>query len=517
DPHNGVTEHFKHVASHIIPRTLCTYEGELTIAEPSDTLVQFDSTMKEISSSVIIPVVDSTSAMVELPGDEGHHLLFSQTQSVILSDDFGVIGITPGGMLYDRTGFARFSGTPLRHSILFCAETETGASLRTEAPNRTWWWFRYRTAGGIVAGAILLFVIIFIATKRYFFYRTYYNQLVRSSTSTGIIALNRQQRVIHINNAARELLNIAPYIPLQRHLTDYIPNIVYTDIVTITRECMQTRKPHEKIIALQEGAQSRTFLCRARPTISRGGILAGCILQIEDITRTIDRERLINWASVAHHIAHEMKTPIGTVLLNAQHLQKTEEEIPDKSRKYLQRIILQTDRLSSILQTFLRIARFNAMNFSTLNIANLVQSLAAEYSDLVPPNITVKYLPSNIDAVTNVDSEQLITALRNIIDNAVNAINPGTGTITISLADRSSSAGDFIVVIIRDDGKGMSETCKARLFEPFYTETPGGSGIGMMIVKRIVDEHKGFIEIESEEGKGTEIRILLPRNPAERQ
>lgn len=515
DPHNGVTEYFRHTEGSILPRTLNVTNNTVTIAEQPDTLVQFDSSLKETSVSILPPVVDSTSTMIDLPGDEGHHLLFSLTRSVILSEDYDMIGILPEGMIYSRTGIARFSGVHLRNSILFCAEDANGSSLRTEAPNRTWWWYKYRTAGGIALGVALFFALVLFVARRFYFYRTYYNQLVRSSTSTGIIALNRQQRVIHINNAARDLLNIARYIPLQRHLTEYLPSAAFADIIAITRECMQTRRPHEKIIALQENTQSRTLLSRARPTVSRGGILAGCILQIEDITRTIDRERLLNWASVAHHIAHEMKTPIGTVLLNAQHLQKTEEEIPDKSRKYLQRIVLQTDRLSAILQTFLRIARFNAMNFSTVNIENLVRSLAAEYADLVPPNITVKYAPTDIDATIDVDNEQLTTALRNIIDNAVNAINPRPGTITISLDGRSSPAGDFIIIIIRDDGKGMSDTCKARLFEPFYTETTGGSGIGMMIVKRIIDEHKGFIEIDSEEGKGTEIRILLPRAAAD--
>jgi len=512
DPHNGTTIHFKRIASHILPRTLSAVKQCFALAELPSTIVQYDSTLKDTLQSIMTFPLDSSSAAITIPSRiENHYLLFSPSQTAMLSDEMQLIGVTFHGMTYEHSGICRFTGALLSDGRTFCAETYRGGALRAEAPNTLWWWFRYRIDAGIAVLAILIALVIFFAWERFRFYRIFYNQLVRSNASTGIIALNRQQRVIHLNKAARELLHIAPYIPMQRHITEYIANAVYTDVAAAIRECMQTRRVFEKIITIHEGAQTKTFLNRVRPTVTRGGILQGCMIQLEDISRTIERERLMNWASVAHHIAHEMKTPIGTVLLNAQHVQKNEEEIPVKTRKYLHRIITQSERLSGILQTFLRIARFNEMNFSTENVAMLVQSLAAEYAELVPQGITIRYNTPHYDLQALIDPEQLTTALRNIIDNGANAIKPNNGTITITDGSRSSETGNFIVISIRDDGKGMSETCKARLFEPFYTETPGGSGIGMMIVKRIIDEHKGFIELDSEEGKGTEIRIILPQ------
>ena len=160
------------------------------------------------------------------------------------------------------------------------------------------------------------------------------------------------------------------------------------------------------------------------------------------------------------------------------------------------------------------------MNLSPAQVAPLVQKLAGEYAEMLPLNIAIQCAIYNTSAEAALDAEQLTTALRNILDNAVNAIKPEDGTITLSVATRAASdiagAGRFIVIAIRDTGKGMSETCMARIFEPFYTETPGGSGIGMMIVKRIIEEHKGAIEIDSEEGKGTEVRVLLPEEKTDK-
>ncbi len=517
---SGITTHFRRITENVIPRTLCAIGSDsevfqIALAEMPSIITVYDSTLRETEHTVLASPLDSTSALVAIRNnDEQSFMLFTPQATRVYSAGFHLSGIATEGMEYTRSGVFRFSGTAVGNGVYYCAQTAAGGYIRALVPNPWWWWYRYRIIFAIVVFWLAIGVGAYAMIKKYRFYRTYYNQLVRSSATTGVIALNRQQRTLYMNNAARDLLHIAPYLPLNRHITEYLPQSVYSDLGDAIRDCLLMRRGSERIFTMQDGAQSKTFLNRVRPTISRGGALQGCIVQVEDITHTMERERLLNWASVAHHIAHEMKTPIGTVMLNAQHLQKSEEELPLNLRKYLLRITTQSERLSAILQTFLRIARFNAMNLIPMPIAPLVQRLAADYTEMLPASITIRTAIYEPDSRVALDAEQLMTALRNILDNAVNAIKPDEGAITLSVSSRTSAAGRFIVIAIRDSGKGMSESCRARVFEPFYTETPGGSGIGMMIVKRIIEEHHGSVEIDSEPGKGTEVRVLLPEEPA---
>lgn len=509
DARDGRERHFARLAGDIAQRTLCIDDDGAAVAVMPDQIARFDSSMRAIGRTRISHAIDTDAVMTPLNRDT--YVLFSADWTDVLDADFGSRGMVRAGMTHQSGGLARFSGTPIGGDA-YIASTPSGAAIRAIEPNVFWWWFRYRVPAAIIVGLLLIGAALTRGARRFTFYRTYYIQLVRGSVSTGVVTLNRQMRVLHLNNAARELLHIAPYIPLERHFTEYVPDAAFSEIVNVVRDCVQTRATLEKIITLQAGGQPRTVLCRARPTLTRTGSLAGCLLQLEDITRTIERERMISWASVAHHVAHEMKTPIGTVLLNAQHVLKSEDELPDRARKYFHRIVTQAERLSGILQNFLTIARVSTMRFAQMDVVHLVQSITADYAELLPARVTMSFHLGHVEDTHHaIDDQQFTTALRNILDNAVHAIAPNEGAITVSIDEYPMPPSGAIAITVRDTGKGMTDECRARLFEPFYTETPGGSGIGMVIVKRIIDEHKGFIEVNSEVGVGTEIRIVLPR------
>ena len=109
-----------------------------------------------------------------------------------------------------------------------------------------------------------------------------------------------------------------------------------------------------------------------------------------------------------------------------------------------------------------------------------------------------------------VDSERILRALQNVADNACKAMASGGGTLTL----RSAKDGDRLVFELADTGEGMAPEVLAHVFEPFYSASgQGGTGLGMLIVKNIVEAHGGCVSLSSEQGKGTSVFLALPLHP----
>ena len=111
------------------------------------------------------------------------------------------------------------------------------------------------------------------------------------------------------------------------------------------------------------------------------------------------------------------------------------------------------------------------------------------------------------DLVCYIDAEQMERALVNLMKNAIQAMRDGG-----HLAVRATAEGEEVVVEVADNGPGMSEAVQARLFEPFFTTKEQGSGLGLAVVARSVEENRGWIEIDSRQGEGTVCRLRLPQS-----
>jgi nitrogen fixation/metabolism regulation signal transduction histidine kinase len=237
----------------------------------------------------------------------------------------------------------------------------------------------------------------------------------------------------------------------------------------------------------------------------------GYLLLAEDVTQTLERERLINWASVAHHIAHEMKTPLSTVRMTAEmlHDRLNTNGHEAEHMRATGRIIRQSARLREIVDDLLTIARTEAMQKTSTDMSLLLSSLTHDFSDTLSGNIEVRYEVSGENFRCMADVAQLTVAVRNLLDNAAQAIGSREGgRIRLMLRDEGST----LCVLVEDNGVGMSKETLANIFKPFYTERQGGSGIGTIIIKRVIEGHGGSLRVESERGKGTQFVVNLPRS-----
>ena len=391
--------------------------------------------------------------------------------------------------------------------LLSSAEGSRLITVERTLPNwfsRHWGWLISAGIGLVVLAAIVLVV------RRYLFARNLYRNLVRIPNSGGVIVLSRSQRVNHLNDSARGMIEVDRYIPLGRHISEYVRGPEWGGLMSALRRLFQQGESFEQKLDLRREGGVRSVSFRGRPLYGRFGAPAGYLLLMEDVTRTLEQERLVNWASVAHHIAHEMKTPLGAVTITAESLhQKLSSNGHDfEMMRSTQRIVRQSRRLREIVDDLLTVARTESLNRTWADVALLTTSLLQDVSDMIPQNVRIECTTTGESFRAMVDVPQLTVAVRNVMDNAWQAIGSrADGVIQV----RIGQSPETITIEISDNGIGMSQQTMEQLFQPFYTERPGGSGIGTVILKRVVEGHGGSVQVESRQGHGSRFILTIPR------
>lgn len=240
----------------------------------------------------------------------------------------------------------------------------------------------------------------------------------------------------------------------------------------------------------------------------------GAILSISENINITDREDY-DFDSAIYllgTIAHEIKNPLGGIKGAAQLLRNT---VPDRSiSEHINLIIRETDRLNSILQDYLTICKNPSLH--PVNIHEVMeQALTIMNIPLLKAGVILKrmYDPSlpNIQG----DEAKLLQAFLNIIKNAVESMKKG-GQLEISTSPSKESFIDhgkikrWVLISIKDTGKGIAEKDLKKIFLPFYTKKKSGTGIGLAFTKKVVKDHGGFIRVESRENMGTVFHLYMP-------
>ncbi|NOZ35380.1 MAG: GHKL domain-containing protein [Chlorobi bacterium] len=226
----------------------------------------------------------------------------------------------------------------------------------------------------------------------------------------------------------------------------------------------------------------------------------------ESAKKLAESERESAWREMAKQIAHEIKNPLTPMKLSIQLLQKTwydktntEEEFQKRLNSVAQTLIEQINTLSSIASEFSAFAKMPKARKEEVEIVKKLKNVTALFEN--EDNINISLNLNNIDELYIIaDKEQISRVFINLVKNAVQAIPKNKkGEIKISLKNEKNKA----VVVIKDNGKGITESQKKQLFEPSFTTKTKGMGIGLAIVKNIITSAGGNISFESKENKGT--------------
>ena len=227
-------------------------------------------------------------------------------------------------------------------------------------------------------------------------------------------------------------------------------------------------------------------------------------------------EQYRDLASLAGGLAHEIKNPLSTIRMNVQLLA---EDLADpqtqEQRRALRKIDVvkrECDRLSEILDDFLRFARINELNLVPVDVNELVEDII-EFSRprIEAAGILLREdLPEGLPKV-HLDPDLFRQAMLNLLLNAEAVMKSG-GELML----RTRQVGSELLIDVIDTGPGMSAELLGKIFKPFFSTRPSGTGLGLPTTKRIVEAHGGQMSVDSEPGKGTAFRITLPIHPPSR-
>jgi K+-sensing histidine kinase KdpD len=219
----------------------------------------------------------------------------------------------------------------------------------------------------------------------------------------------------------------------------------------------------------------------------------------------VANERLSAVGKMASVIIHDIKNPMGTLRVYAQVMKKKSGN--EEANKLADEMIHQVDRFVNMTQEILDFTRgVSASNFQELEFFDVMNGvLDFIEKDLEKNNVKLKKF-AQFKGIVNIDQDKMVRVFYNIASNARDAMPQG-GTLTVTTIEENSC----VRIDFTDTGTGMPEEVKKRIFEPFMTYgKKHGTGLGMSIVKKVIDDHNGKIEITSVMGKGTTITIFLP-------
>jgi len=266
----------------------------------------------------------------------------------------------------------------------------------------------------------------------------------------------------------------------------------------------------EKISRLQLGKTDEKIEWNRMDEI--GGLVNEYNRMVDELAKSADllakSERESAWRQMAQQIAHEIKNPLTPMKLSVQYLQKAwNEKTPDwddRLKRFTQTIIEQIESLSIIASEFSDFANMPRSRISPVDMVEIINNSIGLFNNTTKINISFEN--QNVCTVL-VDREQMLRVFNNLIKNSIQAItNPTDGKITISISRVNSE----YLINFSDNGIGIPEDQKEKVFYPNFTTKSGGMGLGLAMVKNTIENAGGSISFESESGEGTSFYISLP-------
>ena len=223
-----------------------------------------------------------------------------------------------------------------------------------------------------------------------------------------------------------------------------------------------------------------------------------------------DLSKKAAWTEMAQRIAHEIKNPLTPIQLSAEHLLRVYEDrrenFDQAIKESVSYITTEVENLRRIAQEFLELSRVTSLKKEPLDLKAVVEEVVSPYRKMLAEKIKFRETYVGEPFTLLGDKSKLKIAFRNIFVNAIEAL-AGKGMVEVRL----SATPDSLILQVRDSGPGMNKEVLARIFDPYFSTKEVGTGLGLPIAKKIVEDHGGSIQVESEVEQGTSITMRLPR------
>ncbi|MBR9900093.1 MAG: PAS domain-containing protein [Rhodospirillales bacterium] len=343
---------------------------------------------------------------------------------------------------------------------------------------------------------------------------------VLNAIASAVVVANRDGKIKFVNQATEQLFNTSSSVLCRSNLTDFIPqdSPVFSLIKQAVDEATLVADHNLLIESPKIGKHTVNLTVGSMPDDSECAVLT---FEPRSIAQKIDNQLLSrnsarSVSAMAAILAHEIKNPLSGIRGAAQLLEQTSNE----DDRVLTRLICdEADRIVELVDR-MEIFSDKPLERGAVNIHTVLEHVRRLAENGFGKNLTFEeiYDPSLPPVFGNRD--QLVQVFLNLIKNAGEAVDPKDGKITISTRYQHGvrlavAGGDArvhlpLVVSVRDNGPGIPQDMRESLFDPFVTTKPTGSGLGLALVAKIINDHGGVIEVKDVPGGGAEFQIMLP-------
>jgi two-component system, sporulation sensor kinase E len=354
-------------------------------------------------------------------------------------------------------------------------------------------------------------------------------ETVFNAIHEGIIVTDSNGRVTYLNDAASKLFGLDATDAIGKRLDERVRGLDWESLThtggPVSRD-IEIFYPENRfinfyiaplVIESRDGAGGIGDSARRGSTIPATGRQVGYVMILRDITesrrtaqQTIESERLNALTLLAAGVAHEIGNPLNSLHIHLQLMERKVQDLDHNAKSELQQSIdiaqSEVRRLDSIVTQFLRAIRPSRPQLHPENVNTIVEEAVRFFTpEIQDREIVVEQELRSDLPLLQLDREQIKQAFYNVIKNSLEAMRRH-GTLRI----RTDQDDTYVIVSFIDTGGGMSAESLGRVFEPYFTTKPSGTGLGLLIVRRIVREHGGELSIETNQGKGLILTVRLP-------
>jgi nitrogen fixation/metabolism regulation signal transduction histidine kinase len=349
-------------------------------------------------------------------------------------------------------------------------------------------------------------------------------EVILARLSTGVVAIDPDLRIRNANQASGAILNV----DLENRAGEYLPDIArneplleqFVDVARVHLDAGETEWREQIVLRGEVGRRVLTCACTALP--GEGDQAAGYVVVFDDITGLLQAQRDAAWGEVARRLAHEIKNPLTPIQLSAERLRrKYLDKMSGEEAQVLDRathtIVQQVEAMKEMVNAFSDYARAPDMDINRFSLDKLVHEVVDLYR-AQDTGIKVVVTSDPTMPLVEADEGRVRQILHNLLRNAFEALEQTPDPRVDVHASAAEFGGvEFAQIKVEDNGPGFDTSDISQVFDPYVTTKPKGTGLGLAVVKKLVEEHVGTILAENRKDGGALVSIRLPINEAARE